>query len=129
MKILMPLLFLVLSASAALAGDKSVPVMYGKEKELNGCPSGGEIKAVSKSSTQAVSLRAGPGKSFAAVAKVKVGKTFAMCDSRPGWVGVVVFPNEQDRCDVDVSLDKPLPYKGKCKSGWVAEQFVHQISG
>ena len=129
MKILMPLLILILNASTALAGDKSVPVMYGKEKELDACPSGGEIKAVSKISTQAVSLRAGPGKTFAAVAKLKLGQNFAMCDSRPGWIGIVVFPNVKDRCGVDVSVDKPVPYKGPCKSGWVAEQFVHQISG
>lgn len=128
-KISTTLLFLLLATSAAFAGTKAVPVIYGKEAELDACPSGGEIKALTQNSTEDIILRAGPGEKFAVVTKLKIGQTFAMCDSKPGWIGIVVFPTLGNLCGVNTTLKKPKPYKGKCKSGWVAEQNVNQTSG
>ena len=129
MKISAILLTLLLGANAALAGGAKVPVIYGKEAELDACPSGGEVQNVNKGSDQFLALRSGPGKNYAIVAKLKNGQQFAMCDSKPGWIGIIVFPNATDRCGADDPIKKPTAYPGPCPSGWVAEKYVLSTSG
>ena len=129
MRISAVLLTMLLGANAALAGGSKVPVIYGKEAELDACPSGGEVQNVDKGSDQFLALRSGPGTNYDMVAKLKTGQKFAMCDSKPGWIGIIVFPNEKDLCGADSSQKKPIPYNGPCLSGWVSEKYVKQISG
>ena len=129
MRISAAIFVLIIFTCAALAGDAKVPVMYGQEAELDACTSQGVVQKLDTKGDNFLALRAGPGANYKMLAKLKSGQKVAMCDSKPGWLGVVVFPTADDQCGTNTSLDKPAPYSGPCQSGWVAEKYILQVSG
>ena len=129
MRILITAMALAAMTAPTLAGSEKVPVIYGHEAELDACPSQGIVQRIDPKGATILALRDGPSASNKVLAKLRVGQKVALCDSKPGWLGVVVFPNSKALCGTDVSLKKPVPYSGKCKSGWVPEKSILQVSG
>ena len=129
MRISASVLVLMIFTTAALAGESTVPVMYGQQSELDACTSQGVVQKLDPKRDNFLAMRAGPGAKFKILAKLKSGQKVAMCDSKSGWLGIVVFPTENDLCGTNTSLDKPAAYSGPCQSGWVSKKYILQVSG
>lgn len=105
------------------------PIIVGRDRELDACTSRGQIVGLDPKGDGFLSVRSGPkGKE---VDRVFNGQTVDMCDEAGDWVGIVYAMTGQDQavCNLERSLDKPVPYTGPCRYGWVHKEYVKQISG
>ncbi|MBV8685756.1 MAG: SH3 domain-containing protein [Alphaproteobacteria bacterium] len=103
-----------------------VPVIAGRT-DIAQC-NAARIVRTSLGSGRLLSLRAGPGTSYARIGRITPGQTVFTCDERGQWIGIV-FSHHGASCTLRsarrVGIDLP---KG-CQSGWVARRWVEVISG
>ncbi len=106
-----------------------VPVLIGKDgPNLDACGSFGGIKGLKPRGDNFLSVRSGPGTSYKELYRLTSSETFAMCDFRNGWYGIVLNSGRDD-CGTNSLLPTKRAYKGPCRSGWVHERFVNLLAG
>lgn len=108
------------------------PVMVGGEPELDACPSIGEIVPLRKGGDGFVAVRAAPSAKARMLGKLTAGRALILCeDSADGqWVGVVYAdPEGSQVCGLSSPIAQATPYKGPCRSGWVARRYITVIAG
>lgn len=72
-------------------------------------------------------LRAGPGKDNPVMTTLPAGTVVVGCETRNGWEGVIVGPDEE--CGHDIMLSSRRPYDGPCPSGWIWQGRLVSIFG
>ena len=115
----LPAVLLLAFAAAASAASPSVPVQVGDVPELDACVSWGEASAAR------LTVRSGPGTTFAAIDTVTSAQGLHLCDVRGEWIGVVYTPGgELADCGVSAPMPARQTYAGPCRSGWVHKKLV-----
>ena len=80
-----------------------------------------------------LSVLAGPNSAAVEIDRLRNGTPVILCDSsRDGkWSGIVYPAAGQTIADCGTStpVAKPSPYRGPCRSGWVASTFVVATAG
>lgn len=111
------------------SGPATRPVMYGRDPELDACSSTGVIVGLKSNGDAFLSVRSSPGGDE--IGRLRNGQLVNICDGADGWLGIVYDAAGQnnDSCNVAISLKQPMPYPGPCQSGWVSERYVKQVSG
>jgi hypothetical protein len=110
------------------------PVLVGGFMHADSCTSTGTIGPLEQGGDGFVAVRAAPGTAARMLDRLKPGRPLWLCrDSANGqWVGVV-YPDDENGmpdCGVsDTAHDKPAPYTGPCKSGWVMRRFIALSAG
>lgn len=112
----------------ANASGTTTAVTVGGDRSKAGCPKSGQIAGLK--SGGALSVRAAPGAAAGKIDKLGNGKRVFMCDwsSDGAWVGVVYPGAANVDCGVSRSIDRPQPYSGSCRSGWVSSKFVKPLA-
>jgi hypothetical protein len=110
------------------------PVMVGGFAHADSCTSTGTINGLRTGGDGTVPVRAAPSTAARRLDRLKPGRPLWLCrtDDSERWVGVVYPENEDGMSDCGLSEnahDKPVPYAGPCKSGWVARRFIELSAG
>jgi hypothetical protein len=124
-------LLAVVSVSAVtLAAIGSVPVIAGKEAELDACMTLGKVSGLDPHGDGFLAVRTGPGEVHQMVDTLAEGRHVYICDDRGTWLGIV-YSNEpvDDGCGVTSPWPAPAPYAGPCRSGWVAARWIKDVAG
>lgn len=124
------------SAKPRVDTVKPRPVLVGGFAHADSCTSTGTIRPMRKDGDGFVAVRIAPDVGARELDRLKPGRPLWLCrDVRQSkWVGVV-YPeeSEEDRmaeCGVSENAhDKPAPYSGPCRSGWVARHFIELSAG
>ncbi|MBD3729879.1 MAG: integron [Sphingomonadales bacterium] len=121
-------------ACEAIDPVAALPVMVGGQEDMDACMSLGYVDHLNPKGDNFLSVRAQPRAGAPETYRVKAGHMLWLCDeSRDGkWYGVVFQPAErmEDWADCNVSTPLPRgPYRGPCRSGWVAKRFVELAAG
>ena len=114
---------MALLANGAGAQER-VEVMIGGAPGLDACMSQGKVAGLNPAGDNFLTVRRGPGTSFAEVDRLGPGAPVNLCDERNGWHGIVYGEN----CGVSSPADH-APYRGPCKSGWVSAQYINVTAG
>lgn len=133
---------IVLASAVALAAPMASahdavdarPVMYGLDgPDFDGCGGWGRVKGLNPDGDNFLSVRAAPTTQSSRLDKLKQGHEIWFCDSAKNgeWVGIVYKGEGQDgfECATGPNLDKPRPYPGPCRSGWVHKRYVELLAG
>ena len=120
----------VLLATAALAQPGARPVRYGLNgPELDGCTPYSEIRGLNPRGDNFVSVRAAPTTRARELDRLGPGRRVWICEEAPGWAGIVYGPRGSVACNVESPVPRVRPYRGPCRSGWVASRYVTPIAG
>lgn len=121
---------LLAAVFAASAQDARVPVVVGQVKEIDACPSWGEVAGLQHST---LAVRSGPGTSYPQLDALQNGQGLYLCDSSTDgeWEGVVYMPgkNTPPDCAVSSSVPTQRAYAGPCRFGWVRSKWVKLTAG
>jgi len=111
---------------SAAPGTQAVTI--GGDQDRLACPKSGIVAGLK--SGGGLSVRAAPGAAAGRIDKLNSGKRVFMCDwSGDGaWVGVVYAGTPAVDCGVSKTIDRPQPYAGACRSGWVSARYVRPVS-
>ena len=117
-------------------GDTAwVPVQVGGgHEDFDACGSVGRIQVPDNANRDFVEVRRGPGRRFSVADRLRAGDEVLLCDRSDAdgrWSGVVY---SEDREDFDCGgLTSPIaerqPYRGPCRSGWIAVGAIEVIAG
>lgn len=116
----------------AYAGQTTAPgtqaVTVGGDRARVACPKSGVVAGLKGGGV--LSVRAAPGATAGRVDKLGVGKRVFMCDwsGDGGWVGVVYAASAALDCGVSKTIDRPQPYAGACRSGWVSARYLKPLA-
>lgn len=115
-------------AQAPAVAPGTQPVTVGGDRARPGCPKSGLVAGLK--SGGGLSVRAAPGATSGKVDKLGNGKRVFMCDwSGDGaWVGVVYAGTPAVDCGVSKTIDRPQPYAGACRSGWVSSKYLKPLA-
>jgi hypothetical protein len=115
-------------AQAPVGPPGTMAVTVGGDKARLACPKSGTVAGLK--SGGALSVRVAPGAASGKVDKLGNGKRVFMCDwSGDGaWVGVVYAGTPAVDCGVSKTIDRPQPYAGACRSGWVSSKYLKPIA-
>ena len=110
------------------------PVIVGLDgAEFDACAAIGEVRGLTGDGDVRLSVLAGPHNSAVEIDRLRNGAPVILCDSsRDGkWSGIVYPAAGQALADCGTSspVAKPSPYRGPCRSGWVASTFVVATAG
>ena len=106
----------------------TVPVLVGQDPESDACAGSGIVVGLDPTGDNFLSVRVGPGSKFREIDRLNTSDSVYVCDERLGWYGIV-YPVSR-ACNVSsVSFDKPQPYSGPCRSGWVYKKFIKLTAG
>ena len=114
------------------AGD-SRPVMVSGGGDNGGymlCYELYSIRGIDRHGDGFVAIRNGPGSKYSIKKKfVKNGRRVMGCERVGNWIGILYsnskLENPLDECDLHRSnYEKPHPYKGSCKTGWIYKKYV-----
>ena len=123
---------LAVSASAVQASDPRLQkqVHYGGDTEFDACGGSGRVKGLDPQGDNFLAVRAGPGTTFAEVARLAEGTEVAICETSGKWLGVVFAPGgiEPD-CGTSSPRAERSVYSGPCQAGWVSERFIGDLAG
>jgi hypothetical protein len=114
------------SVPTASAGDeRRVRIGIDGEHGMDACHTQGRI-----SGQDSVGVLAAPRDGARRVAETEPGLTVDICETIPGWYGVVYRgPGDPEDCGVGENLARPQDYAGRCRSGWVPENNVEVTAG
>ena len=115
-------------AGQASTAPGTQAVTIGGDQDRLACPKSGIVAGLK--SGGGLSVRAAPGATAGRIDKLNSGKRVFMCDwSGDGaWVGVVYAGTPAVDCGVSKTIDRPQPYAGACRSGWVSARYVRPVS-
>lgn len=127
----------LLSLAPALAAAPQKfekPVIVGLDgAEFDACAAIGEVRGLTGDGDVRLSVLAGPNSAAVEIDRLRNGTPVILCDSsRDGkWSGIVYPAAGQTIADCGTStpVAKPSPYRGPCRSGWVASTFVVATAG
>lgn len=113
-----------------LAMASPQPVRIGGEAELDACASTGQVAGLNPDGDNFLSVRAGPSTKDREIDRLYPGKLVYMCEtSRDGqWIGIV-YELRGEPCGVSSAIAKRRPYRGRCRSGWVARRYIELVAG
>jgi hypothetical protein len=116
---------LAAQAPATPAGATAVTV--GGDQSKAACPKSGMVAGLKGGG--ALSVRAAPGATSGKIDKLGIGKHVFMCDwsGNGAWVGVVYPGATGVDCGVSKTIDRPQPYTGACRSGWVSSKYLKPV--
>ena len=137
MRNLLPVLAIVAFATPALATRPTppqrttTPVIVGQNgPELDACGALGRVRRLNARGDNFLSVRAGPSTKAREIGRLRSGDLVYICSDNGGWMGVVHEGGKVDTgCGVTAPVARERPYRGPCRSGWVATQFVEGIAG
>jgi len=112
--------------TASAAAARAVRIGIDGEHGMDACHTQGRI-----SGQDSVSVREAPGEAARELVRVEPGLVADLCESVPGWRGIVyrgAGDPERD-CGTGENLPWPRPYAGPCRSGWVAEDNFEITAG
>jgi hypothetical protein len=119
---------LVRPGSSGQAADPApVPVMLQSRDDLDPCAVG-RVTGLKPVAGNTLSVRTGPGRAYPERDRLPPGRTVLLCDSRPGWRGIIYGVADEDACALPADLKQPRPYQGDCRAGWVAQQYMEVIA-
>ena len=117
-------------AGTAVAQPGARPVRYGLNgPELDACTPYSEIRGLNPRGDNFVSVRAGPSVRARELDRLGPGRRVWICEEVSGWAGIVYGPRGSTGCNVESPVRRPQPYRGPCRSGWVASRYVTPIAG
>lgn len=122
------------SAVAAAPAQFARPVMVGIDgPDQSACSGQGEVRGLGAEGDQRLSVLAGPHAAAVETDRLRNGAAIILCDSsRDGkWSGIVYPAPGQALADCALAgpVARPTPYRGPCRSGWVASTFVVVTAG
>jgi hypothetical protein len=124
---------LLLAAAAGLAANAPPerPVRVGGYDDLDACLTVSKVAGLNPKGDNFLSLRSSPAASGRELMRLRPGQEVWVCDEAPGgWTGVLVAPSRDDLdCGVGSPIAKRQPYRGRCRSGWVASRYLQVIAG
>jgi hypothetical protein len=125
--VLLAALALVAAGEPASATDPApVPVVLeSPEGSLDPCGLA-RVAGLKPVPGNTLSVRAGPGRHYPEIDRLAAGREVLACDHRPGWHGILYDSGGGTDCDFPDDLG---PYRGRCRSGWVAEPYLEIIAG
>lgn len=139
MRRILPMLLLIACAEPPqsepkIENIKPRPVMVGGFAHADSCTSTGTINRQRTGGDGTVPVRAAPGTAARRLDRLKPGRPLWLCRSSEDgrWIGVVYPETEDGMSDCGISEnahDKPVPYAGPCKSGWVARRSIELSAG
>jgi hypothetical protein len=111
-----------------VAREGELAVMVGGQRDRPACARVGEIAGLRAGST--LSVRSGPGTSFARLDGLGNGRRVFVCDGAgdDAWLGVVYPRTPGQDCGLDHRISTAQPYLGPCASGWVGAAWVRAES-
>jgi hypothetical protein len=124
---------LVPLATAALAADPARPVTIGHAgPDLDACLSTGEVTGLNPAGDNFLAVRAAPRTNAPMLARLGPRHPVWICDEAAGgWTGIVYQPDP--RAELDCGVGSPVasvrPYRGPCRSGWVASRYIMNVAG
>ena len=110
----------------------TTPVMVGAGPEFDACGGVGRVKRLNPRGDNFLSVRAAPSTKAREIGRLRGGDLVYMCDAAGGgrWAGIV---HEGGKVDTGCGVTSPVvparAYRGPCRSGWVASEFVQVIAG
>jgi hypothetical protein len=115
-------------ACFSVSASESRPVIIGSEPGLDACLG---VDQVGGAKSGLISVRAGPGSGFPEIDRLENGQYVYSCDGTSGWSGIVYLRGKEmtPDCGVTSPVPTPVPYKGRCKSGWVRTKWLTVIAG
>jgi hypothetical protein len=120
-------------AAAALAANPTQPVMIGRAgDDLDACLSTGEVTGLNPDGDNFLAVRAAPRASAPMLARLGPRHPVWICDEAAGgWIGILYQPNPGGELDCGVGSPVPRvqPYRGPCRSGWVASRYIAVVAG
>lgn len=107
------------------AGARAVRIGIDGQHGMDACHTNGRI-----SGQDTVGVLGAPEATAARADGVEPGQTVDICETIPGWYGVV-YRNGSDTasCGTGENLPGPRDYAGPCRSGWVPEANVQVTAG
>ena len=103
---------------------ESVPVVIKAEPDKDACATG-TVEGLSVDGF--LSVRSGPGTSFAEEGRLSNKDLVHWCAEDGDWVGIV-YPLGAN-CGVSTSWQETGPYQGPCKSGWAHRRWLRPLAG
>jgi uncharacterized protein YgiM (DUF1202 family) len=73
-------------------------------------------------------VRAGPGKEFTKIDRLKAGTTVYVCDEHREWLRVF-YGGAGTACNSESTSGLDFHEVGSCKSGWVNRKWIDVLSG
>jgi hypothetical protein len=123
------------TSSAVSKTATAKPVMIGTlGPEMDACNNMAWIFGVKPKGDGFVAVRSAPGIKEKMIDKLLLKQVVYLCDENKSglWYGIVYQPNDYDGngdCKFEVPVNKPKPYKGPCRSGWVSKKYIEIIAG
>lgn len=110
------------------------PVIVGQDgADAAACGVTGEVRGLREEGGLRLSVLAGPDAAAPEIDRLNNGAAVLLCDSsRDGrWSGIVYPATGQTLADCGVAtpVSRKSPYRGPCRSGWVATTFVVATTG
>ena len=115
------------------AAQTAVPVVIGKaDPDLDACLSTGQVSGINPRAREPwLNVRNRPGLDGRIVDRLQPDAVVTMCDSSRDdqWTGIVYSVDRDVDRGTGSPVPLPVPYRGPCKSGWVASRFLVVIAG
>lgn len=103
--------------------ETKVPVMIGHYDDLDACLTFAMVGVKTLAARQALNSASKQADT------IKEGQYVWICDVKSPWAGIV-YSNTDEDCEVGNTIDSgPIPYQGKCQSGWVEEKNLEALAG
>jgi hypothetical protein len=130
MKYVLALALFAVAAASAAAAQRPRPVVIRGDPNLDSCPQGGEVRGLNPRGHNYLSVRAGPHVRARELDRLRAGQEVVICDGvgNGQWWGVIYSRNPSQDCNLGAIVGRPWPYRGPCRSGWVAGRYV-RITG
>ena len=122
------------TASLAAAQPPSRPVIVGQAgDDLDACLSDGEVAGLNPRGDNFLAVRSAPGTNAPILGRLGPRHPVHVCDGTPDdqWLGIVYIPDPAGDADCRVGspVARPQPYRGPCRSGWVAARYIVVVAG
>ena len=111
------------------------PVLVGGFAGVDGCTSTATVKPLKPGATAFLAVRNAPDIRAMLADRLKSGHPVWLCGKvhNRDWIGIV-YPNDRNgdlsECEVsNEASEKAVPYRGPCRSGWVARRYLVLSAG
>lgn len=133
MRMALAALALASLGAAAVAAERARPVTIGHAgADMDACLSTGEVTGLNPAGDNFLAVRAAPEVSAPMLARLAPRHPVWICDEAPGgWTGIVyqADPHDPLDCGVGTPVPRVQPYRGPCRSGWVASRYIVVVAG
>jgi hypothetical protein len=123
---------LLLLVGAAPATSPRPVMVGGAGPDLDACLSTGEVTGLNPGGDNFLAVRAAPSASAPMLARLGPRHPVWICDEAAGgWAGILYQPNPRGEleCGVGSPVPRVQPYRGPCRSGWVASRYITVVAG